>query len=652
MGTILVLDDDALILGLVADVLEESGHQVVGCLQLDAARPHLERGPDVLILDAGLPQDVHDEAVLLARRSGDPPILVLSSQEPALSERLGRRLGAATLFYKPIDPVPLRQEVRRLMEMSSEDLDVPVSPRLLVVDDDPMVRLSVVDVLEDVGYDVLDAATGDEAIEILSRQPIEIVLTDVMMEGTSGLELVERLPTLRPLSLAIVMTGFASKDVAISALRSGAFDLLEKPLTPDLVTRAVERAWMAQRYRLENRRLLGELRKVNGELVDARDAAEAASRAKSQFLANMSHEVRTPLNGVMGCMSLLGQTPLNDRQRRLMEGAKASSERLFGMLNDTLEFATTESSPVSQPTKVSLAHLLRQTVDDARQAVEANGLALRLEVSAEAPEWVFVDPTRLSRVLKNLIDNSRKFTPAGSIEVRLERLGASLRLTVRDTGPGVPAHLQEEIFEPFYQVDGSTTRAAEGAGLGLSVCRRMVQAMGGTIHLESAPGEGSTFVLQWPLVALEVPSEDEGSRPQEEAPDDVAAQTKGQPRRALLADDDPTNAFILQRMLEVLGFQVTCVEDGKMAVDAYASEPRDVVLLDYQMPHMDGAAATQAIRRLEAERQLPRSIITVVTGFALQEFEQRCRQAGADQFLTKPLRFPVLKEASRHWFPV
>lgn len=651
MGTILVLDDDALILGLVADALEESGHQVVGCLQLDAARPYLERGPDVLILDAGLPHDVHDEAVLLARRSGDPPILVLSSQEPALSERLGRRLGAATLFYKPIDPVPLRQEVRRLMEMSSGDLDVPVSPRLLVVDDDPMVRLSVVDVLEDVGYDVLDAATGNEAIEILSRQPIEIVLTDIMMEGTSGLELVERLPTLRPLSLAIVMTGFASKDVAISALRSGAFDLLEKPLTPDLVTRAVERAWMAQRYRLENRRLLGELRKVNGELVDARDAAEAASRAKSQFLANMSHEVRTPLNGVMGCMSLLGQTELNDRQRRLMQGAKASSERLFDMLSDTLEFATTESSPVSQPNKVSLAHLLRQTVDDARQAVEATGLELRLEVSAEAPEWVFVDPTRLSRVLKNLIDNSRKFTPAGSIEVRLERLGPSLRLTVRDTGPGVPAHLQEEIFEPFYQVDGSTTRAAEGAGLGLSVCRRMVQAMGGTIHLESAPGEGSTFVLQWPLVALEVPSEDEGSGPQEEAPDDVAAQTKGQPRRALLADDDPTNAFILQRMLEVLGFQVTCVEDGKMAVDAYASEPRDVVLLDYQMPHMDGAAATQAIRRLEAERQLPRSIITVVTGFALQEFEQRCRQAGADQFLTKPLRFPVLKEASRHWFP-
>lgn len=650
MGTILVLDDDPLILGLVADGIEESGHRVIGCQDVVAARPHLERGPDLLLIDAGLARTAQDEAVRLVRRSSDPPILVLSSQKPAWSERLSRRLGAAALFYKPIDPVLLRHEVRRLMEMDFRDLGIPVSPRLLVVDDDPMVRLSVVDVLEDVGYDVHGAASGDEAIEILSRRPIEIVLTDVMMEGTSGLELVERLPRLRPLSLAIVMTGFASKDVALSALRGGAFDLLEKPLTPDLVTRAVERAWMAQRYRLENRRLLQELRKVNEELVEARDAAEAASRAKSQFLANMSHEVRTPLNGVMGCMSLLGKTLLDDRQQRLVQGAKISSERLFDMLSDTLEFAATESAmPVLQPAPLSPAHLLRRTVEEVRQSVAAKGLALHLEVSKSAPEWVHMDGERLARVLKHLIDNSCKFAPSGSIRVRLEQHQEALRLTVRDTGPGIPSHLHEAVFEPFYQVDSSSTRAAEGAGLGLSVCRRMVEAMGGTIHLETPADGGSAFVLRWPMTALQVPIEDEGSASKESRVQ--GEERRGRERRALLADDDPTNAFLLKRMLELLGFRVTCVEDGQLAVDAYAAQPPDVVLLDYQMPRMDGAEAAEAIRRIESERQLPRSVITVVTGFALQEFEQRCREAGVDQFLTKPLRFPVLEEASRHWFP-
>ena len=647
MGTIVVLDDDLLMLGLVSDVMEDSGHRVVGCLALDAARPHLERGPDLLLIDAGLPGAVQDEAALLARRGGDPPILVLSSQEPDASERLGRRLGATTIFYKPIDPAPLRQEVQRLLDLTSGDIDVPLSPRLLVVDDDPMVCLSVVDVLDDAGYDVCSAASGDEAIEVLRRQPIEIVLTDVMMEGTSGLELVERLPSLRPLSLAIVMTGFASKDVAISALRSGAYDLLEKPLTPDLITRAVERAWMAQRYRLENRRLLRELRQVNGELMQARDAAEAASRAKSQFLANMSHEVRTPLNGVLGCMSLLEKTHLDERQQRLVGGAKVSSERLFDLLSDTLEFAA-ESSPVAQLTRVNPAQLVQQTVEQARQAVEAQGLALHLELSTDLPEWVFLDGQRLARVLKSLLDNGRKFTAAGSLRVRLEA-PEGLRLTVQDTGPGVPAHLQEAVFEPFFQVDGSTTRRVEGAGLGLAVCRRMVQAMGGTLHLESAPGEGSTFVLQWPETALKVPSEIEASTTDDDQ-NDVTEEQQQPKRRALLADDDPTNAFLLKRMLELLGFAVTCVEDGQLAVEAYAAEPPDVVLLDYQMPRMDGAAAAQLIRRLEAERQLPRSVITVVTSFALQEYEQLCREAGVDQFLTKPLQFPVLQEASRQWF--
>ncbi len=391
------------------------------------------------------------------------------------------------------------------------------------------------------------------------------------------------------------------------------------------------------------------LESLANRLGAARTDAEAASRAKSVFLANMSHEIRTPFHGMLGMMSLLQDSRLTPQQASHLDTARDSAHHLLQILNDILDISQLESGKLQVvPVTMDLPQLVAQV--EALMHVQAltKGLTLTVEVAPDVPRWVHADATRLKQILFNLLNNAIKFTPAGTIELRLAMTpagataGSSGRIvfTVADSGIGMPPALVERLFQRFMQGDETPSRLANGTGLGLEISRDLARLMGGDITVHSEPGEGSTFTLALPLAAVGAPM----------ASEYAAAVAPGGPQRALrvlVAEDHAVNRAYMEAVLDKLGHHAVFSASGDSAVRAMQSQPPgeefDIVLMDLHMPGMDGFAAARAIRALAPPRG--RVPIVALTADAFHEARDRAREAGMDGFLTKPAHLPQLREA-------
>jgi signal transduction histidine kinase/ActR/RegA family two-component response regulator len=377
-------------------------------------------------------------------------------------------------------------------------------------------------------------------------------------------------------------------------------------------------------------------------ILDQRDraarAAQAADRAKSEFLANMSHEIRTPLNGVVGMAGLLAQSATGARERDIAGVIHASSLTLEQLLADLLDLARMEAAGLDlrvQP--FDLVEVARLAAGPAGEQAAARGLQFKVELAAVGRR--VGDPARVRQVLSALLSNAVKFTDAGEVRLSVAAHGAGLILTVSDTGCGFDPARKAEVFGRFQQTDGSITRRHDGVGMGLAIARHVVEAMGGSLDADSTPGEGSTFTVVLPLPAVETAPV--------EAFEPVAASAAAgdRPLRILLADDHPTNRKVVELILAAADVDLTQVENGAEAVDAFRRTPFDLVLMDMQMPVMDGLSAVRAIRAHEAAAGLPRGPILMLTANALPEHADASFAAGADRHLTKPITAPALFEA-------
>jgi signal transduction histidine kinase/ActR/RegA family two-component response regulator len=457
--------------------------------------------------------------------------------------------------------------------------------------------------------------------------------------------------TTRPAREGVVLGGF---------LVLGFLALLEHRLLRQTSARAEEARRQAQSFQLE------------------KEVAERANQAKSEFLANMSHEIRTPMNGILGMAELLLRAPLPPEERRYAEILKSSSSSLLRIIDDILDFSQVEAGELEvESIPYDPRQLLEEAVALQLQPAAAKGLDLRLEPAPELAEGPLLgDPARLRQVLLNLLANALKFTERGSVVLTADRCPGrdrepQLRIRVTDTGIGIPPEAMDKLFAPFQQADSSTRRRFGGTGLGLTISKRLVEAMGGGIEVYTVPGSGSTFTVTLPWnPAPEEPAADAATADAATADGAtaVAATTDGatadgatadstskdgtpaaSANRILVVEDNPVNQLLALIQLRRLGYAADAVDSGLEALEILGNDAFDLVLMDCQMPDLDGFQTTRRIRLQETEgRRIP---IIAITAHISEAVRERCLESGMDDYLTKPYTLDNLAATIATWLP-
>jgi len=503
--------------------------------------------------------------------------------------------------------------------------------KILVVEDDAVARLDIQAALERAGFEVAGmSASGEEALQLVGTLCPDLVLMDIRLEGAmDGVEAAGEIARRYDVPV-IFLTIYADDQTLGWAKESGPFGYLLKPVDHKELKSAIEVG--LYKHQMER------------ELKKAKLAAESANRAKTSFLATISHELRTPMNGVLGMSELLLLSDLDEQYRENVQLIKDSAMSLLSVLNQIIDYSKLEASTLkSREMDFRFEDLLTGILSQYHRAAVGKGLKIDYSMSPAMPGWLRGDSGKLRQILGNLINNAVKFTKSGLVMVDVSPASIdddgkavfedgtiAVQVIVQDTGVGIPEKKMDEIFDCFSLAEDHLSHGTGGLGLGLAIVNRLLTILGGSIHCSSEEGKGSSFSFTVPLKV---------SRYEQQTPS-AAVMADEKPlagAKVLVAEDDLVNQRYITRLLEKMGCEVVLAEDGLQAVDALKTEQFDVVLMDVEMPIMNGIEATRAIREPVTGCFNPDIPIIALTAHAMWGDEQRCMHAGMDDYIAKPV---------------
>lgn len=501
---------------------------------------------------------------------------------------------------------------------------------VLLVDDNRVNQIPLATVLEKADYKVILGGSAEEAMKLLHTLTPDIILLDVMMRGMNGFSFCRKLkknPKYQDIPV-IFLTSLSNQQDIVKGFDAGGQDYIIQPCNQQELLARVKTHIHLHDTLLENKRL-------------SRLALDA-SKSKSEFLASMSHEIRTPLNSIIGMAEVLADTALSEEQHEYVRIFRAAGESLLGIINDILDLSKIEAGQTElESIDFDLPSLLESVTAIVSFRAEEQETTIESHINSNVPFYLNGDPTRLRQILLNLVGNAVKFTSKGEVEisVSLDESSNKLQFAIRDTGIGIPTDKQQVIFDSFTQADSLTTRKYGGTGLGLTICQKLLHIMKGDIWLTSQPGKGSTFFFSIPF--------SQAVSPRPISPENTLEPARCEllhAARILLVDDNQDNCNLIRLYLRNTPFVLTTASNGHQALKSFCSAPCDLILMDIEMPVMDGYEATERIRTWEKSQKRPPVPIIALTAHAFIRFKKRCLDAGCSDFLTKPIKKSKLIE--------
>ncbi len=516
-------------------------------------------------------------------------------------------------------------------------------PKILLVDDLLENIISLEAILEDFDADLIRAFSGEEALRLSFKEEFALVILDVQMPGMNGYETLEMMRQRKKTKYlpVIFVSAIHQSDLhIIKGIETGAVDFIPKPIIPDILKGKVKvfLDLFLQRKKLDD--LLSQMEEANLNLKIAKEKAEVAARTKSMFLANMSHEIRTPLNGVIGLSKLLQKTELNDDQKELINIITYSGENLLQIINDILDFSKIESGQIQfENIDFELKTIIRNIYQLLKFKAEEKRIDFGYTISDDVPPILIGDPLRISQVLLNLANNAIKFTPKGTVKINvdfIDRSNQTVRIlfNVSDTGIGISDEGKQHLFKEFSQTESSISRRYGGTGLGLAISKNLISLMNGEIGVESELNKGSNFWFRLPLKESEATFKDVDNN-----------EVRLPKLKILLAEDNNINQKVAFLTLKQLGYTCDLAVDGKEAFEMQKDNNYDLILMDMQMPVIDGLQATILIREYEqtTQKSTP-AYVVALTANAMAEDKQLCFTAGMNNFLSKPFTENELRQ--------